>query len=239
MSSALIISFVVWYAVFLFSTTFHEAAHSFISSRGGDRTARDAGQATLNPVPHIRRSVFGMVIAPVLTFALSGGGYLLGWASAPYNIHWAARYPKRAFLMSLAGPLSHLPLLVTSFLGMYIGLRTGYFTPTAGEMMLYPVAPAAADSLAWALAVICNVAFRLNLILLIFNLIPVPPLDGSEFWFLFIKSEETRLRFRYQAAQYGLAGLMLAWWIFPKALYPAEVFLVFNLLFGLPIDAFA
>lgn len=238
MDNAFITGFVVWYLVFLFATTLHEAAHSFVSAYGGDRTAHLAGQATLNPIPHIRRSVFGMVVAPVLTFVLSGGAYLLGWASAPYNIHWAARYPKRAFLMSLAGPLSHLPVILLSFAGMYIGLRTGYFAPPTGEAMLYPVAPGAEGNVPWALAVLCNVAFRLNLILLIFNILPLPPLDGSEVWGLFIKTEEGRLRYRYQASQYAMAGLMLAWWVFPRVLRPAEIFLVWNVLFDIPAGMF-
>lgn len=236
MDSSLITGFVVWYLVFLFSTTLHEAAHSFVSAHGGDHTARLGGQATLNPVPHMQRSVFGMVVAPIATFILSHGEYLLGWASAPYNINWAARYPKRAFRMSLAGPLSHAPLLVLSFLGMYAGLRTGFFAYGFGDggAMLYPVAPVGSGNLAWALAVVCNIAFRLNLILLVFNLLPLPPLDGSEVWFLFIKSEETRLRVRYQMGQYGMAGLMLAWYVFPRVFHPIEYFLVVNVLWGLP-----
>ena len=140
--------------------------------------------------------------------------------------------------MSLAGPLSHLPLLTASFLGMYFGLRSGYFVPSLGDEALYPVGPAGEGNLAWALAVFCNVAFRLNLILLIFNLLPLPPMDGSEVWYLFMKKEETRLRFRYQAAQYGMAGLMLAWWLFPRVLQPVEIFLVVRVLFGIPINPF-
>ena len=240
MDSSFITGFVVWYIVFLFSTTFHEAAHSFVSSYGGDHTARLGGQATLNPMPHIRQSPFGMVIAPILTFLLSHGEYLLGWASAPYNMYWAARYPKRAFWMSLAGPLSHLPLLILSFLGMYMGLRTGFFAPGFGmdSPMLYPVEPAAPGNLGWALAVLCNIAFRLNLILFVFNLLPLPPLDGSELWYLFMKKEETRLRVRHQMAQYGMAGLMLAWYVFPRVFGPVARVLVVNLLWGLPFGMY-
>ncbi len=227
----LITGFIVWYLVFLFSTTLHEAAHSFLSAYGGDRTAHS--QATLNPVPHIQRNMFGMVAAPVLTFALSRGAYLLGWSGAPFNIHWAARHPRRALLMALAGPLSHLPLLALSFSAMYFGLRSGFFVPAfLGDEMLYPVAPASAGNVYWAVAALCNVCFRLNLILFIFNLLPLPPLDGSEIWYAFMKREETRLRWRYQAASYGLAGLMLAWWLFPRVLQPVEFTLVFRVLFG-------
>ncbi|MFC1451455.1 hypothetical protein ABXK36_37450, partial [Bacillus cereus] len=141
---------------FLFSTTVHEAAHSFVSYFGGDRTAAAGGQATLNPLPHIRRSVFGMVVATILTYIMSGGAYLLGWASAPFNIHWAARYPKRSFLMSLAGPLSHLPLTLFGFFSLYYGFKSGYFV-FGGVELLFPAAPAlAGDSLAWALALFAN-----------------------------------------------------------------------------------
>jgi Zn-dependent protease len=240
MDNTLITGFLVWYLVFLFSTTLHEAMHSFVSAHGGDHTARLGGQATLNPIPHIQRSMFGMVVAPILTFILSGGSYLIGWASAPFNVGWAARYPKKAFWMSLAGPLSHLPLLCLSFAAMYVGMRTGYFGPGFGDpAMLYPVAPAeAGDNLAWALSALCGVAFRLNLILFIFNLLPIPPMDGSEVWYLFMRLEETRLRWRCQMAQYGMAGLMLAWYVFPRVEGPVKIYLVANLLWGMPVGVF-
>lgn len=213
MSSALFSSFLVWYLVLLFSTTLHEAMHSYVSKWGGDATAH--AQATLNPIPHIQRSPFGMVVVPILTFVLSKGNSLIGWASAPYNPYWAARYPKRAFLMSLAGPLSHLPLILLSFAAMAIGLQNGYFDTLKmyNDMLMYPVAPGQPDNVCWALAMLCNVAFRLNCLLFFFNLIPLPPLDGSEVWYLFVKREEDRLRYRMLAGGYSFAGLMLAWYI--------------------------
>ncbi|MCC8109682.1 MAG: site-2 protease family protein [Planctomycetes bacterium] len=226
--------FIVWYAVFLFSTTFHEAMHSFVSHYGGDSTAHAGGQVTLNPVPHIRRSPFGMVVVPIITFLLARGAYMIGWASAPFNPYWAARYPKRSFWMSLAGPLSHLPLIVVSFVAMYIGLRNGFFHPIGYDDFLtgmYPVAMGDSN-ISWALAKLVNTAFKLNLLLLIFNLLPLPPLDGSEVWYLFVKREEDRLRYRMMSAQYSLAGLMLAWWLFPKIYYPAFGYAV-NALYGL------
>lgn len=229
-SGDFVTGFMVWYLVFLFSTTCHEAMHSFVSHRGGDSTAYSAGQATLNPVPHIQRSPFGMVVIPILTFILSGGSYLIGWASAPFNPYWAARYPKRSFLMSLAGPLSHLPLAILSFIAMYVGLRNGYFDMQPG---MFPVGPGEeGNRLAWALAMLVNVTFQLNTLLLIFNLLPLPPLDGSEIWYLFVKKEEDRLRLRSQANSYSMAGLMLAWWLFPKIYYPIVTFLIVRVLYG-------
>ena len=86
----------IWFIVFLFSTTFHEAGHALVARWGGDPTA--SGQITLNPLPHIEREKFGMVVVPILSYLLSGG--MMGWASAPYDAFWAAQHPRRAALMS-------------------------------------------------------------------------------------------------------------------------------------------
>ena len=85
---------VVWYAAFLFSLTVHEAAHALVALKLGDPTAYHGGQVTLNPVPHIRREPFGTVVVPIVVYLMSG--WMMGWASAPYDPHWAERHPKRA-----------------------------------------------------------------------------------------------------------------------------------------------
>ncbi len=231
MSGDFLSGLVVWYAVFLFSTTFHEAMHAFVAHRGGDSTAYLGGQATLNPAPHIRRSPFGMVVVPLITFFLNHGNWMIGWASAPFNMYWAARHPKRSFLMSLAGPLSHLPLILLSLIVMWIGLRTGFFAPWDAATGMFPVSAGGGDKASWAVATLANVAFKLNTVLFVFNLIPFPPLDGSEVWHLFVKSEEDRLRLRHQANSYSFAGLLLAWYVFPKVYGPVMVFLV-NMLYS-------
>ncbi len=230
MAQEYITNFLVWYLVFLFSTTLHEAMHSYVSHHYGDSTAAAGGQASLNPVPHIRRSPFGMVIVPIVTFILANGNWLIGWASAPFNPYWAARYPKRSFLMSLAGPFSHLPLVIISLAAMHYGLGNGFFGPLTGEM--FPVDMGNGGKLSWALAKILNVVFQLNIILLIFNLLPLPPMDGSEVWYLFAKNEADRLRWRSLANQYSMIGLLLAWWLFPKIFSPILLFLVFNVLYA-------
>ena len=83
----------VWYLVFVFSTTCHEAAHAWLAYRGGDLTAYSLGHVSLDPTPHIRRSPFGMVVVPVLSFIL--GGWMIGWASVPVNSSWAASHPRK------------------------------------------------------------------------------------------------------------------------------------------------
>ena len=73
----------IWYVVFLFSTTCHEASHSLAAKWGGDLTAFRGGQVTLNPLPHMKREPFGMLVVPLLSFLL--GDWMIGWASAPYD----------------------------------------------------------------------------------------------------------------------------------------------------------
>ena len=76
MSSNVLIEGLLWYIAFLFSTTCHEAAHAWAAKRGGDTTAYAGGQVTLDPLPHIRREPFGMVMMPWLSFL--SGGWMMG-----------------------------------------------------------------------------------------------------------------------------------------------------------------
>ena len=79
----------IQYIVFLFSTTCHEGAHALVAKMGGDTTAFEGGQVSLNPLPHIRREPFGMVIHSADRHCQRTG--LIGWASAPYNPLWSQR----------------------------------------------------------------------------------------------------------------------------------------------------
>ena len=222
MDQSFVTGLVVWYVVFLFSTTLHEAMHSFAASWGGDDTAYRAGSATLNPLPHIEREKVGMILAPLASYFLAGGSWMIGWASAPFNPYWAARYPRRSFLMALAGPLSHLLPLGVAWISMYIGLRNGFFVPNT---LFEPVA-GSGDAVSRALAIFLNIVFLLNTVLLVFNLIPVPPLDGSEVWYLFVRREEKRLHWRYTANSYSMVGILLAWYVFQRVYYPVLLAIV-------------
>src|SRR4249920_2382899 len=116
---------VVWYVVFLLSTTCHEAGHALAAKLGGDMTAARGGQVSLNPVPHIRREPFGMVVVPLLSFL--AGGWLVGWASAPYSPAWARQFPRRAALMALAGPATNLLLALVAALFIRVGYEWHFF----------------------------------------------------------------------------------------------------------------
>ena len=101
---------VVWLIVFVVSITAHEAAHALAAYVGGDPTAYQGGQVSLNPLPHMRREPFGMVLAPLLsTFTI---GFPIGWASTPYDPLWEERHPRRAAWMAAAGPAANLALAV-------------------------------------------------------------------------------------------------------------------------------
>ena len=110
LSPEIILMGFIWYFIFLFSTTCHEAAHALAAKLGGDPTAFHGGQVTLNPLPHIQRELFGMVLAPILSYALAQN--MIGWASAPYDPTWERRYPRRAGWMALAGPAANFTLMI-------------------------------------------------------------------------------------------------------------------------------
>src|SRR5512140_2727377 len=166
----------VYYVVFLFSTTLHEAAHAWAAKLGGDLTAYHGGQVTLDPRPHIRREPFGMVVLPLIGVLASGWPF--GYASAPYDPRWALRHPKRAGWMALAGPGANLVLVIVAAALLRLGVMSGVFysPPSVG---FAPLVGAAAGSSWPTIAFVLSVFFSLNLVLACLNLIPLPPLDGS------------------------------------------------------------
>ena len=166
---------VLWYVVFLLSTTCHETAHAWAAKMGGDLTAFHGGQVSLDPDPHIRREPFGMVIFPWLTYIT--GGWMMGWASAPFDPLWSQRYPRRAAWMSLAGPGANFSLAIFAGILIHIGMWTGYFRYPESVGFTHVVEPVAAG-IASGAATFVSILFSLNLLLGTFNLIPVPPLDG-------------------------------------------------------------
>jgi Zn-dependent protease len=199
----------LWYLAFLFSTTVHEAAHAWSALRLGDPTAYRGGQVTLDPMPHIRREPIGTVVFPIVTFLL--GGWMMGWASAPYDPIWAERYPRRAAWMALAGPAANLLVAIVAGLGIRLGLRLGVFAcPSVANLTAVTVAASAG----WwgSAAILASILFTLNVILFSFNLIPVLPLDGSAAATL-LMSEKVAQRYRAIMLNpvLSMCGLILAW----------------------------
>jgi len=152
-------------AIIIVSVVFHELSHGYAAYALGDPTAKYAGRLTLNPLKHLE--IFGSIIVPVLTFMF--GGIVFGWAKPvpynPYNLH-AEKFglPARSgeVLVALAGPLSNF--LIAVVFSIYIR--------SMGESL--------GNSPAGQIAILIVLV---NLTLAFFNLIPIPPLDGSKiFW---------------------------------------------------------
>lgn len=202
---------ILWYAVFVVSIVCHEAAHGLAALRFGDRTAALHGLATLNPVPHIRRSPLGMVLVPLMVFA--GSGWMIGWASTPYDPYWAQRYPRQAAWMALAGPGANLSLAILAGVLIHLGIAAGFFH-SPESVVTSRVVEAYRDGLPAGLAVVVSVLFSLNILLLVFNLIPVAPLDGTALS-EFVLRGDTLHHYRNLMAQPNLriVGLFIAWFI--------------------------
>ena len=204
----------IWYIVFLFSTTCHEGAHSLVAHLGGDSTAFQGGQVSLNPIPHIRREPIGLVVVPVLSYFVAH--WMIGWASAPYNPAWQQRYPKRAAWMALAGPVANFTLVILSAIAIRAGIATGTFRIPESVGFTHIVAASGSGNTALA-ATFLSILFVLNLLLGTFNLLPVPPLDGNTAITVFMPAA-TALRFlNWTRSQgFGMAGLLLAWVLYDR-----------------------
>jgi Zn-dependent protease len=214
---------VLWYVVFLLSTTCHEAAHAWAASRGGDLTALHGGQVSLDPIPHIRREPFGMVIFPLLTYAT--GGWMMGWASAPYDPRWAESYPRRSAWMSLAGPGANFTLAILAGILIHIGMWSGIFRYPESVSFMHVVEPARAGVAAGG-ATFVSLMFSLNLLLGTFNLIPVPPMDGFGVLGIFVSEDVARRiqHFGRSLGAFSIIGMLLAWQVFGPLFQPVFAF---------------
>ncbi|HKQ61725.1 MAG TPA: site-2 protease family protein [Candidatus Polarisedimenticolaceae bacterium] len=204
----------LWYVVFLLSVTFHEAGHAFAAYRGGDRTAYLGGQVSLNPWPHMLREPFGTILVPLLSYVYVG--WMMGWASAPYDPYWEQRHPRRAAWMAAAGPAANLLLAAVGFALLRFGLAQGLWTRALVDHGLDRlVVPLAGGSGLEALAPFASILLGLNVALFVFNLLPVPPMDGASVLAgLFAPARRARDMLRAHPLG-GLVGLLVAWYLFP------------------------
>jgi len=172
--------------VLLFSVIIHELAHGYVANSLGDPTAKYQGRLTLNPLPHL--DPFGSVILPLLLF-ISGSPVLVGWAKPvpinPYNFkdqRWGA------FKVSIAGPLTNFALALVFGLAIRLMPLT-FFTAFPGILIIF------------------SFIVHINLVLGLFNLVPIPPLDGHWVLFKFIPYQFENVKIFLQ--RYGLIVLIL------------------------------
>ena len=168
-----------------------------------------------------------MVIVPIVSFFL--GGWMIGWASAPYDPYWADSNRRKAALMAMAGPAANLVLILLAALGIRAGMLMGFFY--APEQITFNRITAAATGPANSIAILLSIIFSLNLVLLVFNLIPLPPLDGSSILTFFLSDQAAR---RYnsviQEPAYRLIGLIIAWHLLDLVLNPIHT-IALNILY--------
>lgn len=219
----------LWYLAFIFSVVVHEASHAFTALKLGDPTAYEGGQVTLDPFPHIRREPFGTVVVPILSYLV--GGWMIGWASAPYDPIWARNYPQRSALMALAGPAANLLVVASAGLAIRMGLSIGLFY-IPDSFNLAHIVCASQDGTMTGVAALLSILFSLNLLLFTFNLMPLPPLDGSGIITLLLSRERAVAYMDFvRSSHLSFIGIFIAWKaigylfspifiVFVKLLYP-------------------
>lgn len=196
---------------FFMAVIFHEYAHGYVASHWGDKTAKEAGRLTLNPIPHV--DPVGTLLFPIINM-VTGMNFLIGWARpVPIDPRRFRKFRPGLFCVSLAGPGMNVLL---AFISAVIYCAILIWVPET----FYLHEP---------LAKMAEVSVMLNYALGIFNLIPIPPLDGSKVLESFLPLETAR---KYESiSRYG--GLILMGLLFTGALsvlsYPIRVCTIFTL----------
>lgn len=219
---------IAWYVAFLFSATVHEAAHAWAAKLGGDLTAYEGGQLSLDPVPHIKREPMGMTVIPIISSFVIGWPF--GYASAPYNPLWAARYPHKAAWMALAGPASNFAIVLITICLAWLGILFGILQ--IPEYVYYTnIVDAATTGFSGFFAFILSIFFTLNLVMTILNLIPLPPLDGSAVITLFMSEEKAaNIQAMLNNPSFGFIGILIAWKLFDP-IFSAFFTLIMSLIY--------
>jgi Zn-dependent protease len=150
----------VWALPVLFAITVHEVAHGWVAKKLGDPTAFMLGRLSLNPLKHI--DPIGTIVVPAMLLML--GGFIFGWAK-PVPVTWQnLRNPKRDMaLVALAGPGANLVMAIFWAMIAKIGLLTAAMIPSVSEPLIY----------------MAGAGIFINIILMVLNLLPIPPLDGG------------------------------------------------------------
>ena len=153
---------------------------------------------------------------------------MIGWASAPYDPHWAEQHPKRAAWMAAAGPLANLILVLITGIAIRVGLESGVFlTP---ETLSFERIVVSADGTMNVLSALLSTLFSINLVLCLFNLIPFAPLDGNAIVPLVLSDRQRHKWFEFSRSL-GWMGLLLAWIAFDY-LFPPIFIAARQLLYG-------
>lgn len=192
------------FIVLIFSVMIHEISHGFVAEWLGDKTARDAGRLTLNPLKHI--DPFGSVILPLLLY-IANTSILFGWAKpVPYNPNNLKNPQKGGALIALSGPVSNFLLALIFGILIRIGI-------SSGALLNDP------------LLVLFQIIVYINILLGVFNLVPIPPLDGSKVLFGFLPARLINPEVMYFLEKNGMIFLVIFIFFGFRLIYPVMEFL--------------
>jgi Zn-dependent protease len=199
------------FVVLIFSAVLHEVAHGYVAEYLGDPTARNAGRLTLNPLKHL--DPFGSVIMPILLYIASGGTFFFAAAKpVPYDPRNLKDPRWGSAKIALAGPVTNLVLALI----FGVAVRIAAYFPISSTFLTL-------------LALICVI----NILLGIFNLVPIPPLDGSRILFAVLPQTPTTARVMYSLERWGLLIVLIFVFFGFQVLYPVISF-IFTLFTGQP-----
>jgi Zn-dependent protease len=185
----------IWIVLLLPSITFHEYMHGYAAYRLGDPTAKNAGRLTLNPLAHI--DPFGTVLLPLLLWA--GGGPIFGYAKpVPVNPNYFKDIRKGDLITGVAGPAANLVLAIAGAALAWGAVGLSLIVGAAVAQWIY---------------IIGSQLVITNLVLMFFNLIPIPPLDGSSIIPIFLS--DSALRTWYGLQRYSFGILLVLLWVVP------------------------
>ena len=154
--------------ILLFSVVIHETAHGWMALRLGDTTARDLGRLTLNPIPHI--DPIGSVVVPLFSILMAGRVFIAWAKPVPINPNNFSHFRRDDILVSVVGPLSNFILAFLCAVIVIVLAKIASLTGTSNAVLH--------DGLTYLLNMFAG-GITLNIVLGVFNLLPVPPLDGS------------------------------------------------------------
>lgn len=208
-------------AILIFSVVIHEVSHGLVALALGDPTAKHLGRLTLNPLHHL--DPFGSVILPFL-LAITNSPFLIGWAKPvpynPYNLRnpfsrFGARNDWGPALVGMAGPFSNITIALVFGIGIRALLAFG-----GGSLLIQNFIE------------IFSLIVLINLVLAVFNFVPIPPLDGSKVLFALLPYQWRRVETLLQ--QYGFFLLLMFIFFFSHLLFPI-VSLLFRIFSGVPL----